>query len=385
MLTNLPADIYADVLGLNSIMDFFYHYQVAYYLCIMGFATLLSAIAIPSILHVARARHLYDDIGHFRKQHDHGIPRLGGIAIFVSFVVTALAISLIDKSFPITYILIASIVLLIMGLKDDLSGVNFSTKFLVQFIVALILVVLGDIRLTSMYGVFGIYDLPFIMGSALTVVVIIMIINAFNLIDGIDGLAGVTGIIVNGTFSILLAYTHQYELAVIPLILVGAIIGFLRYNISPAKIFMGDTGSLFIGLISVVMAIKFIELNKFSTSGVPQIHAAPALTVAIMIGPVFDTMRVFFVRIVSGASPFSADRNHIHHRILRLGLNHTQTTLTLAGLNLVSVAFALIFSNLGNFTLIIIIFTISMLFNWGVTFMIRSKEREGVSLRNLFI
>ncbi|MDB5155910.1 MAG: UDP-N-acetylmuramyl pentapeptide phosphotransferase/UDP-N-acetylglucosamine-phosphate transferase [Mucilaginibacter sp.] len=385
MLTNLLVAIDADAIGLNSIMDFFYHYQVAYYLCIIGFAALLSAIAIPSILHVARARHLYDDIGHFRKQHDHGIPRLGGIAIFVSFAVTALAISLIDKSFPITYILIASIVLLIMGLKDDLSGVNFSTKFLVQFIVALILVVLGDIRLTSMYGVFGIYDLPFIMGSALTVVVIIMMINAFNLIDGIDGLAGVTGIMVNGTFSILLAYTHHYELAVIPLILVGAIIGFLRYNISPAKIFMGDTGSLFIGLISVVTAIKFIELNKFSTSGIPQIYAAPALTVAIMIGPVFDTLRVFFVRIISGASPFSADRNHIHHRILRLGFNHTQTTMILAGLNLVSIAFALIFSNLGNFALIIIIFTISMLFNWGVTFMIRSKEREGVALRNLFI
>jgi len=385
MLTTLLVAIDADALGLNSIMDFFYHYQVAYYLCILGFATLLSAIAIPSILHVARARHLYDDIGHFRKQHDHGIPRLGGVAIFVSFAVTALAFSLIDKNFPITYILIASIVLFIMGLKDDLSGVNFSTKFLVQFIVALILVVLGDIRLTSMYGVFGIYDLPLITGSALTVVVIIMIINAFNLIDGIDGLAGVTGIMVNGIFTILFVYTKHYELAVISLILVGAIIGFLRYNISPAQIFMGDTGSLFIGLISVVMAIKFIELNKFSTPGVPQIYSAPALSVAIMVGPIFDTMRVFFVRIMSGASPFSADRNHIHHRILRLGLNHTQTTMTLAGLNLVSVAFALMFNRLGNFTLIIIIFAISMLFNWAITFMIRSKEREGLALRNLFI
>src|ERR1700712_1372036 len=234
-------------------------YYLIYYLVMVVFSVLITLLSIPSILHVARTRHLYDDVGHFRKQHDHGIPRLGGVAIFVSFAVTALAFSLIDKNFPIIYILIASIVLFIMGLKDDLSGVNFSTKFIVQFIVALILVVLGDIRLTSMYGVFGIYDLPFIMGSALTVVVIIMIINAFNLIDGIDGLAGVTGIMVNGIFTILFVYTHHYELAVISLILVGAIIGFLRYNISPAKIFMGDTGSLFIGLISVVMAIKFIE------------------------------------------------------------------------------------------------------------------------------
>ncbi|MBC7400784.1 MAG: undecaprenyl/decaprenyl-phosphate alpha-N-acetylglucosaminyl 1-phosphate transferase, partial [Mucilaginibacter sp.] len=243
---------------LNYVPQFLDHYQFIYYVCIIGFAALLSAIAIPSILHVARARHLYDDIGHFRKHHDQGIPRLGGVAIFVSFTVTTLVFSMIDKSFPIGYLLTASIILFIMGLKDDLSGVNSSTKFLVQFVVALILVVSGDIRLTSMYGVFGIYDLPFAISSALSILVIIMIVNAFNLIDGIDGLAGVTGIVANIAFAALFIYSHQYELAVISLVLVGAILGFLKFNLTPAKIFMGDTGSLFIGLISVVMAIKLI-------------------------------------------------------------------------------------------------------------------------------
>jgi len=233
--------------------------------------------------------------------------------------------------------------------------------------------------------VFGIYELPFIISSALSVLVIIMIVNAFNLIDGIDGLAGVTGIIANSVFTILFIYTHQYELAVVSLILVGSIIGFLRYNITPAKIFMGDTGSLFIGLISVVMAIKLIELNKFATIGIPQINSAPALTVAILIGPIFDTIRVFFIRIMNGISPFTADRNHIHHRVLRLGYTHLQTTLILAAFNLVSIAVALAFSSIGNFTLIIIIFLVSMLFNWIITFLIRSKDRETVALRNLFV
>jgi len=385
MLINLVVDIYANALMLNYMPEFLAHYQVVYYICIMGFAALLSTIAIPSILHVARARHLYDDLGHFRKQHDQGIPRLGGVAIFISFSVTALVFNMIDKSFPIGYLLTASIILFIMGLKDDLSGVNSSTKFLVQFVVALILVMLGDIRLTSMYGVFGIYELPFIISSALSVLVIIMIVNAFNLIDGIDGLAGVTGIIANSVFTILFIYTHQYELAVVSLILVGSIIGFLRYNITPAKIFMGDAGSLFIGLISVVMAIKLIELNKFATIGIPQINSAPALTVAILIGPIFDTIRVFFIRIMNGISPFTADRNHIHHRVLRLGYTHLQTTLILAAFNLVSIAVALAFSSIGNFTLIIIIFLVSMLFNWIITFLIRSKDRETVALRNLFV
>jgi UDP-GlcNAc:undecaprenyl-phosphate GlcNAc-1-phosphate transferase len=365
--------------------DFLHNYQFVYYSSLVVFSALISVLAIPSILHVARARHLYDDIGHFRKQHDHGIPRLGGVAIFISFTITSLVFTMIDIIFPIGFLLISSLILFIMGLKDDLSGVNSSTKFLVQFVAALILVELGEVRLTSMYGVFGIYELPFIMSIALSILVIIMIINAFNLIDGIDGLAGVSGIIANTTFAILFIYTHQPELAVTSLILVGAIAGFLRYNLTPARIFMGDTGSLFIGLISVVMAIKLIEINKVSIHNMPQIYSAPALTVAILIGPIFDTIRIFFIRVINGISPFMADRNHIHHRILRLGFTHLQTTVILACINILSIILALTFSRLGNFLLIIIIFAISILFNWAITFLIRSKERESVALRNLFI
>jgi UDP-GlcNAc:undecaprenyl-phosphate GlcNAc-1-phosphate transferase len=372
-------------LTINFMLELLQSNNVACYLCVVLFSTLLSWAAIPSILHVARARHLYDDIGHFRKQHDHGIPRLGGVAIFLSFTITALVFSMVDQTFPIGYLLTASMILVMMGLKDDLSGVNSSTKFFIQFIVALILVLPGEIRLTSMYGIFGLYELPFVMSCALSVVVIIMIINAFNLIDGIDGLAAITGILVNIVFAVLFVYIKHYELAVISLVLVGAIAGFLRFNITPAKIFMGDTGSLFIGLISVIMAIKLIELNKFTNNSIPQIYSAPALTVAILIGPIFDTVRVFFIRIMSGVSPFTADRNHIHHRMLRLGYNHIQTTLILSGINLISITLALVFSSLGNYLLIIMIFLLSVLFNWMITFLIRSKERESVALRNLFV
>ena len=148
---------------------------------------------------------------------------------------------------------------------------------------------------------------------------------------------------------------------------------------------MGDTGSLLIGLISAVMAIKFIELNKFSGGKYPDIFSAPAIAVAVLIGPVFDTLRVFTLRIASGRSPFSADRNHIHHRILMLGFTHIQTTLILAGFNICSIAIVLLFGNIGNSTLIILTFLVSMLFNWAITFLLRSKERESKALRNLFV
>jgi UDP-GlcNAc:undecaprenyl-phosphate GlcNAc-1-phosphate transferase len=236
-----------------------------------------------------------------------------------------------------------------------------------------------------MYGVLGIYELPYAISCILSVVVIITMVNAFNLIDGIDGLAGVTGIVANVSFAALFIYMHQYNLALISISVIGAIAGFLRFNITPAKIFMGDTGSLFIGLISVTMAIEFIEGNKVSAFNSPQIYSAPALAVAILIGPVFDTLRIFFIRIISGVPPFIADRNHIHHRMLRLGYTHVQTTIILAIINILSITITLFFSHLGNYTLIILIFLISVLFNWLITFLIRSKEREQVALRNLFV
>lgn len=364
--------------GLNT-------YYFFYYLIMLTLSVLVTLLSIPSILHVARTRHLYDDVGHFRKQHDHGIPRLGGVAIFISFTITLLLYSIIDKTIPVSYLLTASIFLFIMGLKDDLSGVNPSTKFLIQFIVAAILVLLGDIRFTSMYGIFGIYDVSHITSAILSILFIILIINAFNLIDGIDGLAGITCIVVNGTFTVLFIYMEHYELAAVSLTIVGAVAGFLRFNITPARIFMGDAGSLLIGLISAIMAVRFIELNKFVAGSIPAVISAPALAFAILMGPIFDTLRVFTLRVLHGRSPFSADRNHIHHRILRLGYTHLQTTFILAGINIILIIMVLMFSRLGNFILIILIFSTSMLFNWGITFLLRSKERETLSLRNLFV
>ncbi|TSD65893.1 undecaprenyl/decaprenyl-phosphate alpha-N-acetylglucosaminyl 1-phosphate transferase [Inquilinus sp. KBS0705] len=356
-----------------------------YYAFIVMFSILITLLSIPSILHVARTRHLYDDVGHFRKQHDHGIPRLGGVAIFVSFTITILLFSIIDKTVPVSSLLASSIVLFIMGLKDDLSGVNSSTKFFIQIGVATILVVLGNIRLTSMYGMFGVYDLPYVISCIISVIVIILIINSFNLIDGIDGLAATTGIIANGTFAALFIYIKHYELAAVSLTIVGAIFGFLRYNITPAKIFMGDAGSLLIGLISAIMAIRFVELNKFTPNSSPAVYSAPAIALTILIGPIFDTIRVFILRVAKGRSPFSADRNHIHHRMLRLGFNHLQTTLTLGGLNVIMIVMVVLLSGLGNLTLMISVLAIATLFNWGITFALRSKERESTALRNLFV
>jgi UDP-GlcNAc:undecaprenyl-phosphate GlcNAc-1-phosphate transferase len=365
--------------------EFLHNHQFLYYTLILLLSLLITWQAIPSILHVARTRHLYDDLGHFRKQHDHGIPRLGGVAIFVSFIITLLLFCVTGQQLPVNYLLTACVILFAMGLKDDLSGVNPSTKFFIQFVVSAVLVIPGDIRLTSMYGVLGVYALPYVASVIFTILTVMLLINAFNLIDGIDGLAATTGVITNSAFATLFIYTHQYELASVCLAMVGALLGFLRYNLTPAKIFMGDTGSLLIGLVSVVMAIKFIEVSSTADATLPRIYSVPALCMAILIGPIFDTFRIFSIRILNKKSPFSADRNHVHHRILRLGFNHMQTTLILASVNIISIALALLFSGSGSTVMITVIGLASILFNWTITFCIRCKEREKVSLRHLFV
>ena len=365
--------------------EYLYDYQIWSYILLMISSIVITLISIPSIIHVANLHSLYDIASDTRKKHKNGIPRLGGIAIFVSFTITLLLFCKVDTVIPVKYLLASCIIMFAMGVKDDLCGINAGTKICIQFVAAFILVVPGDIRLSSMHGILNVYELSYIPGATLSIMFIILITNAFNLIDGVDGLAATTGIIVNGTFSILFIYMHEFELAAVSLTMIGAIFGFLKFNFSPAKIFMGDTGSLLIGIISAVMAIKFMELNQADINKTPQIYAVPAVALAILIGPVSDTLRVFTIRLSNGKSPFIADRNHIHHRMLKLGFNHMQTTVILASTNLLTIAFAIIFVNFGDLVIIGCTVTVSLIFNWMLTYFIRSRARESYALRNFFI
>lgn len=367
-------------------IDFsFLNIEWLYYLVVIAVSTFVSFIAIPSILFVARERHLYDDLQSHRKEHDHGIPRLGGVAIFCSFTIVSLLFAKYDSVLPTNILLTSCIILFAVGLKDDLAGAGPGTKFMMQFLVGVILVVLGDVRITSLYGVFNVQSIPDYVSLPVSIIIIMFIVNAFNLIDGIDGLAGTIGLIVNLTFALLFIHMGQMELAALAFSMVGAIIGFLYYNYSPAKIFMGDTGSLLIGLVSVVLAIKFIELNKFTdTNYNPIFISAPATAVAVIIIPLFDTFRVFFLRVIKRQSPFKADRNHIHHRILRLGFTHLQGTFALALTNLLFIYIALTLRSWGNFVLIFMFLGICTLINWSTTVLIRIKERNGFKAKYFF-
>ncbi|MBC7912743.1 MAG: undecaprenyl/decaprenyl-phosphate alpha-N-acetylglucosaminyl 1-phosphate transferase, partial [Pyrinomonadaceae bacterium] len=215
---------------------------------------------------------------------------------------------------------------------------------------------------------------------SLSILLIMFVINAFNLIDGIDGLAGVTGVVVNITLGLLFADMGQTLQASMAFIVAGACIGFLRFNISPAKIFMGDTGSLLLGFISIILAIQFIELNKVGGNRIIFYSSAPSIAIAILIGPVFDAIRVFVLRIIKTGSPFVADRNHVHHRMLHMGFSHMQATLVLMGFNILMVYVALSLRFLGNYILIGILFLICLCFNVLLTFVLRGKKQQTLTI-----
>lgn len=363
----------------------FIDYPLAYYVAVIVLSFVVVVSVIPSIIHAAHKLNLFDKSDLHRKEHKHDISRLGGIGIFCAFTITVLMFANVVNYQEANFLLSSCIVLFAIGIKDDIYGVGARTKFLLQILVAFILVVLGGFSLSSLYGVFGLWDVHPLAGGLFSVALIIFIINAFNLIDGVDGLAGTVGAIVCLSFGILFALGGEMAYAFISFALLGSIIGFLIFNFSPAKIFMGDTGSLIIGVVSVVLAIKFIELNKIGVNPHPVVFSAPAIAVAILIIPVFDSLRIFFIRIINKKSPFKGDRNHIHHRLLRFGLSHKQVVILLVVFNVLTIVFTLLLQELGNFILIFLQIAICVIFNIALTYLKGKKRSKSYTLIDVFL
>jgi UDP-GlcNAc:undecaprenyl-phosphate/decaprenyl-phosphate GlcNAc-1-phosphate transferase len=257
-----------------------------------------------------------------------------------------------------------------VGLKDDILNISAYKKIAAQIITAIILIFLAKIRFTNLHGFLGIDAIGVIPGILLTAFMMIVLINAYNLIDGIDGLAAGLSIFAATIFGVWFFISGHFEYAVLSFSLVGALIGFFRYNVygEKNKIFMGDTGSLILGTVLSIIVIKFNELNVDQTAPFA-IASAPAVSFAILIYPLVDTFRVFTIRILHKRSPFSADKNHIHHRLLALGFSHKQAIYTIITFNIAFVVPVFLLQNMGiawlmvfNVFFCIILFMIPALF-----------------------
>ncbi|NLR64556.1 undecaprenyl/decaprenyl-phosphate alpha-N-acetylglucosaminyl 1-phosphate transferase [Chitinophaga varians] len=339
-------------------------------------ATVLSFVvtyfSIPILIRVAELKHLYDEPDE-RKTHKQRIPTLGGIGFFSGFIIAATVCVPALQNSPFQYMMAAFFIIFMVGMKDDIVGLSPLKKLIGQLVASFAIIYLGNLQITSMYGFMGITTLPSNISLMLTYFYFVVVINAFNLIDGVDGHAGSIGLLVSAVLGAYFLHVGEITYAVLGFALAGGLASFLIYNISPARIFMGDTGSLMIGLVNAVLVLKFIEVAGNPTSKMP-IDATPAVAIAILIVPLFDTLRVFSVRMLQGRSPFSADRNHIHHYLLDLRLDHRQTTLVSVSVNAVFIAGAYLLQGLGTTVLTIAVVGAATTFT-GVLYLARKRKQ----------
>jgi len=370
------------------------------YLALVFFTSLfVSLLCIPPLIKVAILKRLFDEPGG-RKLHIRMIPTIGGIIIFAATMfsfglwfpsdsffadgnipdmITSLQYTAEIQQAKLSmddfkYILATVLILFFVGVKDDIIGTAPIKKLAAHILVALILVLMANVRITSMYGIFGINELPEYVSIFLSLFTIIVVINAFNLIDGVDGLAAGVGFIASVAFGLWFHFAGDQVMSILSFSLAGALLGFLVFNFNPAKIFMGDSGSLTIGLIIAVLAIRLIEYKPGAIeSNLLMEISKPIFAMSVLVYPLIDTLRIFIYRLVRGVSPFAADKNHIHHQIIGLGLSHKQTVLSIYVVNIVIISLAVIFRNVDSSTALVIIGSVALIIS-QLPFLVRKMK-----------
>ena len=285
---------------------------------------IITYVAIPKVIFFAEKLRLLDEAG-VRASHQGSVPIFGGIAIFAGIIFSLLLWADIEN---IQYLLVSVLIVFSIGVVDDLLVLSPFQKIGAQVIATLVIIFLGDLQIDNMHGVLGVYELPFFIAVVFTIFVVIVVTNGFNLIDGVDGLAAGIGLISSFSFGIIALLMDQNDMAIFAFTLMGALLGFLKYNFSPAKIFMGDTGSLVVGMILSILAINIIRFGLV-TENIRLPNKGPLLAIVILALPLFDSLRVFIVRIIKKRSPLSPGREHIHHALLNLGFGHKKTSFIL--------------------------------------------------------
>jgi len=312
-------------------------------LCSFLLAAGIVWFSIPSIVHLSREKHLHKSAS-VRDSHDGAVPTLGGAAIFIAFGITSLIFLKAAFLPDLKLFMVALIIIFMLGVKDDLMVLTAFQKFIGELIAFDLLIFFGNVRITDLHGFMGIHEITMITSLLLTMLISFGIINSMNLIDGIDGLASGIAIIAISTFGTWFWMTGQLELVILSTALIGALLSFFYFNVfsKKNKIFMGDTGSLVLGYILTFFVIKFCE-SAVTAKTVLNLRAAPAVAMGILAIPIFDTLRVFWIRILRRQSPFHADRMHLHHILIQSGLSHLKATFILMMMNifLILIAFAM--------------------------------------------
>jgi UDP-GlcNAc:undecaprenyl-phosphate GlcNAc-1-phosphate transferase len=283
-------------------------------------AFVAAMIVMPPLIRLIYRFKLFD-VPDNRKEHSTPIPTMGGIASGIGMMVGCALWFPFSRDIFIICFFFSIGVLLAIGIMDDIKNLPARYKLAIQLAVALLIASSG-VRIANFNGLLGIHELTLTAQYSFTILVIAGITNSFNLLDGIDGLAGGLGFMSLTILGIFLTISNDATSAIISFALAGGLLGFLYYNFNPARIFMGDTGSLVLGFVVAVLCARLIQINTgiHHSSILPH---TPVFVLSIVAIPVFDALRVFAIRIWNGKSPFSADKNHIHHLLTNNGWSHS--------------------------------------------------------------
>jgi len=322
---------------------------------------LLTYLTIPKIIGVVEHKRLMDDPNK-RSSHTTRTPTLGGVAFFYTLIFALFFIRGRDAFDEAMYIIPGLTILFIVGLKDDLVVISPGAKLLSQVFAIAFILTNPSFTIHSLNGFLNINEIPYYLYLIIGGFMMITIINSYNLIDGIDGLASVVGIVILVIYTTIFYLTEEYFFALLAIALNASLMSFLGFNLSSdKKIFMGDTGSLIVGFIISVLTLKFLALRPVVYTDLPfLLENAPLIAISILIVPLFDTARVFAIRIANKKGPFSPDRNHTHHVLIDYwGLTHKQASFIIGCFNLLFVTlFIVLGSTAKNLGMVIMLVSV---------------------------
>ncbi|MEZ5071042.1 MAG: MraY family glycosyltransferase [Bacteroidales bacterium] len=317
------------------------------------FSFIITFFSIPSVVRVSQIKGL---VAHpnGRTTHTYPTPNLGGVAIFAGVIISSVIFTGIPTAHELKYMIAAMLIIFFVGLKDDMYPMVAYKKAIGQISAVVIIMIPGNFYVTSLHGFFGIYTIPYGLSLGLTFILFLALINSFNLIDGIDGLASGIGIICSVFFGIVFLKDKHLSYAIMGFILAASLLAFFYFNVlgKKNKIFLGDTGSMLIGLLLAIFAVRFMNFD--SSTMYFKNNASPGVLFLVLIVPLFDTARVFLLRLLRKQSPFQADRTHIHHRLHDICGSHIKATGIILLVNLVFILLALFLRRINNELMILL-------------------------------
>lgn len=357
MIGHIPQIFLVFDEGGMSLLGFFYTFMTA----------LFSSLIMVPFLRQWAIDQGNVDIPDARKVHDTPMPRLGGVAIFLAMMLAVLSFAPMVAA--VRGMLVGGLIIFMTGLVDDLYQISARRKFVGEIAASLAAIAIGQLWLTNLGNLFGFGDiiLPVWVGIPFTVFAVVGVINAVNLIDGLDGLAGGFTVIALGAFMLMGILDGDTATVFMSAALIGAILGFLKYNFYPARIFMGDVGSLTMGFL-----LGFIAVHMTQRSGAT---ISPVVPFVILGLPILDTVRVMHRRLRKRLSPFSPDKTHVHHKVLALGFAHRFTVLLLYSLTLLLACFAVLFRHWPEYWLLAGFLVLMVVSYQGLYYVLRHRDR----------